>query len=351
LIVFPGSAAVGTTASPPYRAWFGGVNSLTVSLSKVTAGDFNGDGRSDLIILYDYGPYLGWTSAGLIVIPGTPIRQEGFTAPIEVWRAGPGSFDVNLAKIASGDFNGDGKADLIALYDYGPFLGWASAGLYVFPGTVGTTLGATNPIEVWQVGEGNFDVSVAEVAAGDFTGDGKADLIGLYDYSQWVGWGAAGLFVFPGAAALTPGSTAAYEVWSGGPNSLDANAARIAAGDFNGDGRADLIGLYDYSAGYGWASAGLFVFPGTPSLAPGSTSAYETWFTGPGNFDVTRTAVGAGDWNHDGRADLVALYDYSAIGWYATELFMFPGTASTSNGSTSPNSTWQWVLGGSVVWP
>lgn len=279
------------------------------------------------------------------------MRGEGFTAPIEVWRAGSGSFDVSKAKIASGDFTGDGKADLIAIYDYSEWLGWASAGLFVFPGTAGTSLGSTNPVEVWQVGEGNFDVSVVDVAAGDFTGDGLADLIGLYDYSQWVGYGAAGLFVFPGARALGPGATGAYEVWYGGANSLDANAARISAGDWNGDGRADLIGLYDYSAGYGWASAGLFVFAGTPSLQPGSATFHENWFTGPGNFDVTRTAVGAGDWNRDGRADLVALYDYSALGWYATEVFVFPGTASTSNGATNPYSSWQWVLGGSVFWP
>ncbi|HWO25105.1 MAG TPA: M57 family metalloprotease [Kofleriaceae bacterium] len=59
----------------------------------------------------------------------------------------------------SGDFNGDGKVDLLALYDYGS----AAAGLWVFPGTTGTTNGASAPYRVWYTGPGNFDVNRAKL--------------------------------------------------------------------------------------------------------------------------------------------------------------------------------------------
>jgi hypothetical protein len=46
------------------------------------------------------------------------------------------------------------------------------------------------------------------------------------------------------------------------------------------------MALYDYSSGYGWASAGLFVFPGTAGQTDSASVPYRAWFTGPGNFNV-----------------------------------------------------------------
>ena len=55
---------------------------------------------------------------------------------------------------------------------------------------------------------------------GDFTGDGRADVLVFYDY----GGGTSGLWVFPGGAGLT----SPYRVWQSGAGSFDATRSRVA---------------------------------------------------------------------------------------------------------------------------
>jgi hypothetical protein len=334
LWVIPGGVA--GTQSVPYRVWYAAAGNFDVKQAKVSAGDFNRDGLTDLIALYDYSPLHGAGAAGLFVFPGASTRAEGASVPFRAWFGAANSFDVSQAKIAGGDFNADGHGDLVALYDRSQTNGFGAASLFVFPGT---DTAETSPYEVWRGGPNSFAVAQAKVAAGDFNMDGKADLIALYDRSPFIGWAAAGLFVFPGTNARTVGSTAPREVWSAPAGSFDVSAAKVAAGDFNLDGKADLMALYDYSTGYGWAAAGLFVFPGTTES---STSPYRAWFTGPGTFDVNRAQVTAGDYDADGFTDLVALYDYTGLGVLGASLFVFPGSPAQGDSATAPRSVWSW---------
>ncbi|HEX7841766.1 MAG TPA: FG-GAP-like repeat-containing protein [Kofleriaceae bacterium] len=326
LWVFPGTTGQGDGATAPYRVWFApGPNAFDATRAKVSAGDFDGDGKTDVLVLYDYGG----NSAGLFVFPGASGHFEGATQPYRVWFApGPNAFDVSRAKVSAGDFNGDGKVDLLALYDYGG----SSAGLFVFPGASGHFEGASQLYRVWFVpGPNAFDVSRAKVSAGDFDGDGKADLLALYDYGN----SSAGLIVFPGATGRSDGSTFPSRVWfAPGPNAFDVGRAKVSAGDFDGNGKADLLALYDY----GNSSAGLIVFPGTTGRSDGSTFPSRVWFTpGPNAFDVSRAKVTAGDFDHNGKQDVMALYDY---GSGSAGLWVFPGTTGHTDGSTSPFRVW-----------
>lgn len=63
--------------------------------TKVTAGDFDHNGKGDVMALYDYGS----GSAGLFVFPGTTGRVDGSSTPYRVWNPGPGSFDLRLARV------------------------------------------------------------------------------------------------------------------------------------------------------------------------------------------------------------------------------------------------------------
>jgi len=325
LWVFPGTAGQTDGSTAPYRVWFApGPNAFDANRAKVAAGDFDGDGKTDVLALYDYGD----TSAALFVFPGVASHAENASVPYKVWSVqGPNAFDVGRAKISAADFNGDGKTDLLALYDYGD----TSAGLFVFPGVASHTENASLPYLIWFVpGPNAFDVRRAKVSAGDFDGDGKGDLLALYDY----GSASAGLFVFPGVTSKTQNASQPYLIWNVGPGSFDVGRAKVSAGDFNGDQKADLLALYDY----GNTSAGLFVFPGVASHVVNASQPSRVWHVlGPNAFDVSRAKITAGDFNHNGKKDVMALYDY---GSGSAGLFVFPGTTGTTDTSSVPYRVW-----------
>ncbi|WP_345454067.1 CHAP domain-containing protein, partial [Nocardioides marinquilinus] len=103
----------------------------------------------------------------------------------------------------TGDFDGDGLDDVMALYDYGN----GTAGLWVFPGTTGRTQGASAPYMVWRETNANWwSQPATKITAGDFDGDGLDDVMALYDYGN----GTAGLWVFPGTTGRTQGASAPY---------------------------------------------------------------------------------------------------------------------------------------------
>lgn len=239
---------------------------------RVAAGDINGDGHTDII-----------TGAGPGGTPGVKAFDGQTGAVLHSILANDPGYSGGVY-VAAGDINGDGKADLITT------TGQAGAGeVKVFNGANGVTLASFYPF--WT------GIDNMRVAAGDTTGDGLADII----------------------TATGPGSPPLVEISTGptfGSSSVILaydNAFRggvfVAAGDVNGDGKADII------TGPG-AGAGpqVKVFDGVTRNLITSFFAYDVAYTGG-------VHVTAADLNGDGLADIVTAPGSVASGSAELKIF------------------------------
>jgi hypothetical protein len=209
------------------------------SPESVAVADFNGDSKPDLVVT-DRG-------GGVSVLLGN--GDGTFGAPV-TYAAGPQPFDVAVA-----DFNRDGRPDL-AVADRG---GGVSVLLGHGDGTFGpavTYAAGTNP---WSV------------AAADLNGDGVPDLAvannGSNNVSVLLGNGDGS---FQGAVN--------YDAGGAGPFA-------IAVGDFNGDTAPDLV-VADRDSGYVAVLLNLNEATHLGFNVPSAVTAGQ-------RFDVTVTALSA----------------------------------------------------------
>ncbi|MFJ5275144.1 esterase, partial [Streptomyces parvulus] len=103
----------------PVRKWDStGSISWDWERSKVTSGDFDGDGRGDVGVLYDNGQASdGANRSALWTLTS---NGAGFGGPVRKWDStGSISWDWERSKVTSGDFDGDGRGDVGVLYDNG----------------------------------------------------------------------------------------------------------------------------------------------------------------------------------------------------------------------------------------
>jgi hypothetical protein len=189
------------TYLPFPRSFRGGVS--------VALGDVSGDRKADLVV--GSGPGM----PAQVNVYDTATRKPLATAPAPLLPFGP-SFRGGIA-VAAGDVDGDRKADVIAAAGPGTV-----AQVKVFSGATRALLETLTPF-------GPSFRGGLSVAAGDVSGDGKADVI--------VGTGAGSkpvVRVFRNATAVRLWSFDAFS-----PTFLGGTA--VAARDLNGDARADLV--------------------------------------------------------------------------------------------------------------
>jgi Ca2+-binding RTX toxin-like protein len=232
-------------------------------------GDFNGDGRTDILTRSSSGTISDWVSATSGGFTDNTVNS--FVSVDNSW---------HIAGI--GDFNADGRSDILWRNDNGV--------MYDF---LGTTNGGF-------VNNGNASYVAVDNAwhvagTGDFNGDGSDDILWRNDNGV--------IFNFLG--------TASGGVVNNGDNSYVAvdNSWHIAGvGDFNGDGHADILWRND--------SGVTFDFLGSANggLANNGDNSYVA-------VDPSWHVVSIGDFNGDGRADILWGNDTGAM-------FDFLGTAN-----------------------
>jgi hypothetical protein len=308
----------------------------------LAAGDFDGDGRADLAVgvpgedFSGSGPDTGAINVlyggpdGLSSI-GNQLWHQG-TAGVLGDGAGGEQFGRSLA---TGDFNGDGHADLAVGVPFDDVAGVFHAGavnvLYGSPGG----LTATGNQRWHQESTGVLDAAEANdnfgwsLAARDFNGNGRADLaVGVPHENVGTISDAGAVNVLYGAG--TGGLTATgNQFWrqggSGGVvDAAEANdnfGSSLAGGDFNGNGRSDLavgVPLEDVGTVSDAGAVSVLYGAGTGGL---TATGNQFWRQGGGGVldtaeggDKFGSSLAGGDFNGNGRTDLAVGVPLENIG-------------------------------------
>ena len=239
----------------------------------VIGADFNGDSRPDLI----------WQNAStwqaMVWYMG---GSQGAAVQGSNWLSQAGVPDWRI--VGARDFNGDGGPDLVWQHD-----GTWDVVVWYMGGPQGNSFLGWNRLASEVAGW-------SAVGAGDFNGDGKPDLIwqhdGTWEVVVWYMGGAQGNS-FLGWNRLASTEVAGWSV--------------VGAADFNGDGKPDLVWQND-----GTREVMVWYLGGPQGNSPLGRNGLAS--TGDAGWSV----VGARDFNGDSKPDLVWQHDstWEVLVWY-----------------------------------
>jgi hypothetical protein len=256
----------------------------------VGAGDFDGDGKADVL----------WRNSStgenyIYFMDGTTIKPtEGYLRTVA---------DQNWQVAGVGDFNGDGKDDIL-------WRNSATGENYLYPMNGLAILGTEGYLRT--VADLNWTIA----GVGDFDGDFKADIL-------WRNSSTGENYLYPmNGTAIKPMEgylrTVADQSWQ-----------VAGVGDFDGDGKADIL-WRNSSTGenYLYPMTGNAIKPGEGYLR---TVADQDW-----------QVTGTGDYDGDGKADV--LWRHAVTG----ENYLYPldGTSIKPTEGylrTVPQPDWQMV--------
>ena len=219
------------------------------------SGDFSGDGKDDLIHLTESDYVHPWLSNG-----------DG-TFDVGLFQPWPG-YGVQSGFFLPGDFDGDGDDDLIHLTEGDYVHPWLSNG------------DGTFDVQFFQPWPG-YSIQSGYWLPGDFNGDGRTDLMHFTEGDYVHPWLSNGDGTF---------DVGFFQPWPG----YGIQSGYFLAGDFSDDGLGDLIHLAEGDYVHFWVSNGDGTF---------DVGFFQPW---PG-YGIQSGFFLSGDLNGDGFTDLIHL--------------------------------------------
>ncbi len=321
------------------------------------SGDFNSNGRSDMLWRNANGELAQWSMDSSTITSGGDVTFNGLQVrPDPSW---------TIAAIT--DFNFDGNADILWHGPNGELVVWEMNG---------STIASSGAVSLNGAAQ-QLDSSWSIAAVGDFSGgaDGNTSRAALWRNSttnqllEWnvIGsnivsettalpspdrsWSVAGVGDFDGSTSddiawrSTSGEVSIWEmadteiqtshdVTSGGtPVQVDPSWSMVGIGDFNDDGKADML----------WRNASGQI---SEWQMNGSAIAASEFITSQGTVvapDASWHIVQIGDFNGDARSDILWRSDSGAMAeWLMNGSQVTASlTPSLANVPVQPDASWQ----------
>ncbi len=281
------------------------VDNVGIGAAPPTQDDSNGDGTSDILWRNSNGTLAGWSIKSGAISSGSFLTAGGaMVAPDASW---------SVAGIS--DFNGDGRADVLWRNTDGTVADWTMNGTVISASATVTSGGtAIRPDASWSV-----------AGLGDFDGDTRSDILWRNSSGELVAW------MMNGATISTSG-----DITSGGVAVRpDASWSVAGIGDFDGDGRKDIL----------WRNASgevtAWMMNGTAIVRSGDITSGGAAVAPAASWSV----AGIGDFNHDGRSDILWRNSNGALSeWLMGGTAISASGAITSGGvAVTPDASWHVV--------
>jgi hypothetical protein len=256
---------------------------IVVDRFGVLQGDFNGDGRTDLLVYED----------GLSSVPIYFSNGNGtFTVTNRTPAATTNWIHDQFARRIVGDFDGDGRAD-VAVWKSS----WTSTPIYFSNGD--GTFRVTN---VSHAQGQNWLNEATRRFVGDFDGDGRTDVA-----CAMSGWSSTPINFSDGLGGFTKTNAATTTYW------INDTGKDQMVGDFNGDGRTDIA-----VRGAGWNSTPVYMSNGN------GTFTITNYLTSAGGINESLAKAFVGDFDGDGKSDIAG----GMTGWDSTPVYFSWGDGS-----------------------
>lgn len=266
------------------------------------SGDFDGDGHLDYILILGINGYTNAYKAFLSSPSKNIINHEIANFGVGV-NGATGDFAANAIAESKAiipiNFDGDGKTEILVVRNEGSYI----VSVFPVPGSSGYSYGSS---VLYFTPDIKTDY---KIFPGDFNGDGNTDL--LVRASKNVPSTPWKIFLSTGKAFTQSAFAGAYTIIL--PGDGYSNAHMLSVGDYDGDGKSDIMHSLDLS---GSSSNHVFYY------FNGSSFSYE--IDGLAQSTNTESMYSGGDFNGDGKPDLLKVRNASTTSFYVRFLMAKP---------------------------